>query len=132
MQEIERRKDVEDEAGSLNDAMDTDDSSNAKILFKRQSSSKEHRKPSFNKSVSLRKEIEYKDDSEESSDKPTLKGSKVVMPEYVIGQKVATKTKKRSNTDTETGAKDKKSERQNKPQLQHLFDEEDEDEEDED
>lgn len=130
---MERRKDSEDHQDDAS-AMDTD----GKIMFKKQNNQRQ--KPSFNKSVSLRKQIESTStDSHESesSDKPTLKGSKVIMPEYVIGQKVSSsKTKKTklssssSSSITQTG--DTKSSKQNqKPLLQHLFDEEqDEDEDD--
>lgn len=130
---MERRKDSEDLQDDAS-TMDTD----GKIMFKKQNNQRQ--KPSFNKSVSLRKQIESTStDSHESesSDKPTLKGSKVIMPEYVIGQKVSSsKTKKTklssssSSSTTQTG--DTKSSKQNqKPLLQHLFDEEqDEDEDD--
>lgn len=130
---MERRKDSEDNQDDAS-AMDTD----GKIMFKKQNNQRQ--KPSFNKSVSLRKQIEStstESHESESSDKPTLKGSKVIMPEYVIGQRVSSsKTKKTklssssSSSTTQTG--DTKSSKQNqKPLLQHLFDEEqDEDEDD--
>lgn len=119
---MEKRKDGEQH--SNDDSMDTGDCSNSKIVFKRQSSSKEHRKPSFNHSASIRKEIATEED--ESEEKPTLKGSKVLMPEYVIGQKVASKTKRKSITKPSTETN--KSDGPKRPTLQHLFDEEDENE----
>lgn len=117
--EIERRKDAEQD-----DAMDTDDHPSGKIVFKKRTNANE-RKPSFNHSASLRKDVEHT--SNVSDEKSILKGSKVVMPEYVIGQKVSKKTKKKLNTaaatDTNTASGQKK------PLLQHLFDEEEEEEE---
>lgn len=145
--EMERRRDSEEPSDQHNrrdddEAMDTDakDSCGDKLLFKRQSnSSKEWRKPSFNKSVSLRKQIEHTDTgsaANTSDEKPSLRGSKVVMPEYVIGQKVANSNKaKKTNLNISCGSSQasdtKPSKQQNqKPLLQHLFDEEGEDEED--
>lgn len=137
--EMERRKDSEDEL-----AMDTgaanESSSSGKILFKRQTNrSKEWQKPSFNKSVPIRKQIECSDGTTNetvASAKPTLKGSKVIMPEYVIGKKISSTKTKRNKLDTsgETSVGDAKSSKQQnqKPHLQHLFDaEEDDDEDDE-
>lgn len=122
MAEIEKRKDAEEEKRAIENAMDTEDNTSGKIVFRKQNSSRDHRKPSFNSLAALRKEIN--DDTGESEDKAILKGSKVVMPEYVIGQKVQKKIKtnlnKKSNTDT------KKSDGQKIPLLQHLFDEEEE------
>lgn len=129
--EMERRKDTDDGQDDAS-AMDADanDSSRGKILFKKQN----HRqKPSFNKSVSVRKQLECTDtasnESSESGEKPMLKGSKVVMPEYVIGQKVSsskTKKTKLSSSSSKTQTDETKSSKQQnqKPHLQHLFDEE--------
>lgn len=107
--------------------MDTgNDSNDGKIVFRKQSSAREHRKPSFKQSVALRKEIEV--NSAESEEKAILKGSKVVMPEYVIGQK---KQKKSRNKPSAASMADTKhSDGTNKPQLQHLFEEEEEEDED--
>lgn len=119
---MEKRKDVEDEKYMKGSDMDTDDDQKNKIVFKKQSSSKEYRKPSFSHSASLRKKI---DTNVESGEKSTLKGSKVVMPEYVIGQKVSSKTKTKA---IKHSADDSiKSSGSKKPLLQHLFDEEEED-----
>ena len=51
----------------------------------------------FNNSVKLSAIVT---DDRNDDDKPLLKGSKVVMPEYVIGQKIK-KTKKKLNTKVE-------------------------------
>lgn len=123
--EIEKRKDVEEERASDN-AMDTDDSASGKIVFKKQSNTSKYRKPSFNQSAVLRNEIDESDaDAEERA---VLKGSKVVMPEYVIGQK---KPKiSRTKTTTDSTAQPKKTDGNNKPQLKHLFEEDDEEDDD--
>lgn len=103
--------------------MDTDDNSSGKIVFRKQTSAREHRKPSFNQSTALRKDIEVS--SAESEEKAILKGSKVVMPEYVIGQSKQKKNRNRPTVDSTAHTKNTDG---NKPHLQHLFDEEDEDE----
>lgn len=127
--EIEKRKDAEEEKRARENQMDVDDSACEKIVFKKQqSNSRDHRKPSFNQSVPLQKEIERRDRGEETGEKAILKGSKVVMPEYVIGQKVQ-KTNKRKISAESTGSS-KKSDGKNRPTLQHLFDEEEEEDED--
>ncbi|XP_031619978.1 protein TSSC4 [Contarinia nasturtii] len=124
--EIERRKDMEEEKRARENEMDCDDdSSSGKIVFKKRTSSVDNRKPSFNQSTALRKEIEESDDRNESDAKAVLKGSKVIMPEYVIGQKIQKKVNKKLNA-TST-ANTQQSDGKNKPHLQHLFDEEDED-----
>lgn len=124
MAEIEKRKDVEEERRASDDAMDTDDGSSGKIVFKRQSSSSKFRKPSFNQSAALRNEIE--ESGTGSEERAVLKGSKVLMPEYVIGQKKPKISRTKINADSTAQAK--KSDGKNKPQLQHLFDEEEEEE----
>lgn len=135
---MERRKDSEDDSNAM-DTSANESLSSGKILFKKQSNRpKESPKPSFNTSVSVRKQIEWNDSRSSetvTSEKPTLKGSKVVMPEYVIGKKIASNKAKRNKLDTseEAEAGDAKSSKQQnqKPHLQHLFDEEDEDDDDE-
>lgn len=143
---MERRRDSEEPSAlhsQNDDAMDTDanDMPSDKIAFKKQNNhSKEWQKPSFNKSVSLRRLIEHTDtQSNESvaSEKPILKGSKVIMPEYVIGQKGTKNTKIKKlklNTSGKTQAEDIKASKQpnQKPHLQHLFDDADENEDDDD
>lgn len=127
---MERRKDSEDNQDDAS-AMDTD----GKILFNKQS----NQKPSFNKSVSLRKQIECTDthsNESEIGDKPSLKGSKVIMPEYVVGQRASSSKMKRnklssSTNSTQTGDSKQSKQQSQKPHLQHLFDEDqDEDEDD--
>lgn len=121
--EMEKRKDSEQETDSREMTIDADDESNSKLIFKRQRTSKDRRNPSFNSSVSLREKV---DSHDESAEKSTLKGSKVLMPEYVIGQKVSGKAKRiKMANSAETS---KKSETQKRPTLQHLFDEEEENE----
>lgn len=125
--EIERRKDMEEEKRARENEMDVDDnSSSGKIVFKKQNTSRDNRKPSFNQSTAVRKEIEKSDSRSESDAKGVLKGAKFVMPEYVIGQKVQKKINRKVITASTESPQ--KSDGKNKPHLQHLFDEEDEDE----
>lgn len=138
--EMERRKDSDDNQDEGTMDTDANDLPCDKILFKNQNNrSKECQKPSFNRSVTVRKQIECTDtksNESETSEKPMLKGSKVIMPEYVIGQKMASnKTKKnKSCTSSEAqGSDTKQGKQQNqKPLLQHLFDDEDEDQDQDD
>ncbi|XP_063701332.1 U5 small nuclear ribonucleoprotein TSSC4 [Culicoides brevitarsis] len=95
LREIERRK--EDEADQR-----MDEEKPSKIVFK--------------KSVKLRTEEESTDSSEGSK----LKGSKVVMPEYVVGQKKVKKTEKRGKSEKSNSSKQLK--------LDHLMDDDEEDE----
>lgn len=93
-----------------------------KITFKRKGT---NRAPKFQRSTPLRNAIESSEPQEDDIDaKPILKGSKVVMPEYVIGQK--SKDKKRKATSSKTSEKSA-SESKSTLKLQHLMDEEDED-----
>lgn len=117
LKEIETRKLTEEE-----EAEEEDNYSSAvgnaqmanKIIFK----NRKRTSPSatFNSSVSLKSAVEV----EAPVDKAVLKGSKVVMPEYVIGQKV-TKVKK-----AKTGSGTNKNQ-EKILKLGHLFEEEDED-----
>lgn len=122
LKEIEKRKDNDQEKYGDDEVMDM--SENNKIVFNRRDANS--RQPTFKKSVGLRKQIERDDDDTDPVDqKVTFRGSKMVMPEYVIGQK-AKKTKKLpSASSTSTDARQTKA---NKPQLQHLFDNEEDDE----
>lgn len=114
LKEIERRKDLKDDPD--------DDEMDGKITFKRKSA---NRAPKFQRSAPLRNAIESSEPQNDDIDaKPILKGSKVVMPEYVIGQK--SKDKKRKATSSKTSEKSA-SEGKNTLKLQHLMDEEDED-----
>lgn len=140
--EMERRKDSEDDQDAA--AMDTDanesSSSSGSILFKKQSNrSKEWQKPSFNKSVAVRKQLECSDSASNAtvtSDRPTLKGSKVIMPEYVIGKKTASTKAKKTKLDISgdglVDAKKSNKQQTQTPHLQHLFDEEEDAENDDD
>lgn len=123
MAEIEKRKDAERGRNNDDDDMETSEDAANKIVFKSRSKSNSSR-PSFNKSVALRNELEHNLVDEE---KPILKGSKLLMPEYVIGQKSQTKLKRKSSTST-SNESDQRTESKNKPKphLQHLFDLEEE------
>lgn len=118
--EIEKKK----RDDSSQDEDELEDSSD-KIVFNNRRKS-QARKPSFNSSASLRNAVEK--DNEVDAEKPVLKGSKLVMPEYVVGQRNKSKDKKRPHA-PETSTR-KTEDRPNKRvlQLQHLM--EDEDEED--
>lgn len=112
LKEIEKRKDLMDELD--------DDEMDGKITFKRKGTNKA---PRFQRSTPLRNAVESQPDDDDDIDaKPILKGSKVVMPEYVIGQK--SKDRKRKATSSTTR---EKSECRNTLKLQHLIEEEAED-----
>lgn len=104
-------------------AMDDDDHEQRdsdKIVFRNR------RKPTFNQTATLRKEVSTETAADEP-EKSVLKGSKLVMPEYVIGAKQKTKDKKRTHA-TASGSTEKSTgSKQRVLQLQHLMDEEDED-----
>lgn len=117
LNEIEKRKE-HTSGGSDDDEME---SSSQKITFKRKNPNRTM--PTFNQSVPLRVNIEKTDESV-PGEKPILKGTKVVMPEYVIGQKVKEKRPRKSATPSKTRIIEPKV--KNSLQLQHLF-EEDED-----
>lgn len=94
-----------------------------KITFKRKGVNKA---PQFKKSTTLRNAIESSQPQDDDVDaKPVLKGSKVVMPEYVIGQ--TSKDKKRKTTSSKTSEKTT-SDSRNTLKLQHLMEEEEENE----
>lgn len=96
-----------------------DDEMDGKITFKRRGANK----PKFQRSTPLRNVVESQPDDDDDIDaKPILKGSKVVMPEYVIGQK--SKDRKRKATSSSTR---EKSECRNTLKLQHLIEEDAED-----
>jgi hypothetical protein len=75
------------------------------------------KKPAFNRAIALKNKLA--DDHQEEIAKAQIKGSKVVMPEYVIGQK-AKKQKKEKSSSSKSDKKELK--------LDHLMQEEDEDE----
>lgn len=45
-------------------------------------------KITFNKSAHFRRNLRSVVNTDDQSDKPTLKGSKLIMPEYVVGKKI--------------------------------------------
>lgn len=126
LNEIEKRKDAEREKHVDEDAIAAIDDN--KITFKRKSSnSNEVQRPSFKRTISLRKEIQPDDNEEDASDhKSVLKGSKVLMPEYVIGQKTA-KIKKSSKQHKTVSTEQSEGENTKKLHLQHLFEYNDDD-----
>lgn len=111
LKEIEKRKDLMD--GPDEDEMD------GKITFKRKGTDKA---PRFQRSTPLRNAVESQPDDDDIDAKPILKGSKVVMPEYVIGQKSKDRKRKRTSSSTT-----QKSECRNTLRLEHLIEEEAED-----
>lgn len=118
LREIEERKRNEAVGGGADgDSMDTselDGGGDQKIVFKQRRRSDLSTK--FNQSVSLKAQL-GDSASDDGAEKAVLRGSKVVMPEYVIGQKVAKekRVKQRSTSKAD----------QNKLKLNHLFDEDD-------
>lgn len=99
-----------------------DDEMDGKITFKRKGVNKA---PQFKKSTILRNAIESSQSEDNDVDaKPVLKGSKVVMPEYVIGQ--TSKDKRRKAASSKTSEKTA-SDSRNTLKLQHLMEEENED-----
>ena len=108
LQEIEKRR--EQETMMLVEEEENTD----KIVFKRKST---RRNEMFNKSVKLQDVAE--NDSGEV-DKAILRGSKLLMPEYVIGQKV-----KKSNKKKEQSAATTIPSTASVLKLGHLFEEED-------
>lgn len=114
LQEIEKRKDVMEDPD--------DDEMDGKITFKRKAANKA---PKFRRSTPLQNAIESSQPEDDDVDaRPILKGSKVLMPEYVIGQK--SKDKKRKATSSITSGEGA-SECKNTLKLQHLMEEEEED-----
>lgn len=113
LREIEERKRNAAENDDEMDAADADNNGEHKIVFK------QRRRPDlaarFNQSVHLKSQLEG-NTLVEDKEKPVLKGSKVVMPEYVIGQKVA---KGKSVKQRPAVKVDR-----NQLKLGHLFDEE--------
>lgn len=55
-------------------------------------------KITFNKSAHVKRNLRSASSTDDESDKPKLKGSKLVMPEYVVGQRIkATSRSKKQN-----------------------------------
>ena len=87
-------------------------------------------KVTFNKSIKLKKKVE--EEKTDNTEKSVARGSKILMPEYVIGQKIKKDKKKmsfggRSSKNSEA-IKSQKSSKELK--LGHLMEEEDEEEDD--
>lgn len=100
--------------------MDESGSDSDKIVFRNR------RKPTFHQSSTLKHKVATRS-NEGEQEKIIMKGSKVVMPEYVIGAKPKAKEKKKSSSLANTD-KDRSSKKQ-VLQLQHLMDDEAEDDE---
>lgn len=111
-------KEIEDRKSSENELDCEDDNQGDKIVFNTRK--RAHNTTNFNKSVHLKSAI---DDEviDPAIDLPKMKGSKVVMPEYVIGQK---KERKKSSGKNSTEGTEKKSSGMLK--LEHLFEDDDE------
>lgn len=111
-------KEIEDRKAEANEIACEDDNQGDKILFNTRK--RVHTTTKFSKSAHL-KSVVIDDCTDPVIDLPKLKGSKVVMPEYVIGQKKERK-KSTGKTNTEIGSK--------KPaemlKLDHLFEEDEE------
>lgn len=78
----------------------------------------------YNQSAHLRGQVEATGggDTDESQTKPVLRGSKVLMPEYVIGQKVSGKKPRKTTQPIGTSMSI------GQPKLGHLFDADEDDE----
>jgi len=83
-----------------------------------------NRKTKFTHLAALRKDTESSSDDNQC-DKAVLKGSKVVMPEYVIGQKPKSKNKKATQSVTSKRSNETSDSAKAALQLQHLMEEDD-------
>lgn len=120
LKQIEERKRDVAAGDDDNASMDVDSGDAGKIVFKqrrRLPAGESVSSVKFNQSVHLKAIVES-GSAEENADKPMLKGSKVVMPEYVIGQRVSKEKKSRSKGVAGSS--------KNQLKLGHLFNEEDE------
>lgn len=97
-----------------------DDKEGDKIVFNVRK--RAHSGAQFNKSVHL-KSIVHDESPDPVIDLPKMKGSKVVMPEYVIGQKKD--RKKATNRNSSDGTRKRPSE---ELKLDHLFEDEEDEE----
>ncbi len=117
-------KEIEDRKSSTNEHQcDDEDDQEDKIVFNVRK--RVHTGAKFNKSVHL-KSIVNDESIDPAIDLPKMKGSKVVMPEYVIGQK---KEKKKSMSKASADGGEKKSSEMLK--LNHLFEDDEDDVDDE-
>lgn len=127
LREIEARKRDEAEA---DDAMDDEEAAAAaadgKIVFKnrrRIADGSSSAVAKFNQSAHLKPIVES-GNAEENAEKAQLKGSKVVMPEYVIGQKVAAREKKGKLAAGSSKTSSSSASSASQLKLGHLFEEE--------
>lgn len=124
LREIENRKRARgdiDVDGSLRDVDDEmDGSTPGKIVFKTRKRAPNAAATTFNSSMPLKAIVEG-GSAETEDQRPVLRGCKVVMPEYVVGQRV-TREKK-----VATVAKEKVAAPQKVLKLGHLFEDEDDD-----
>lgn len=83
----------------------------------------------FNRSVRLRGQLEEADEPPEpaSEDRPQMNGRRVLMPEYVVGQKKPKRPKRILGSSTTTS----KAHPGTQMQLDHLIEENEDDDEDE-
>lgn len=120
LQEIEARKAKEAEAES-DEPMDT----SGKIVFNTRKRSNQDGVPTFNQSAHLKSALEpAESDAADNVEKSVLKGSKVQMPEYIIGKKPAGDKKRKDRP-----AKDSNKASGAALKLDHLLDQDDADEE---
>lgn len=121
LSEIEKRKQPDNPSDTDADAMDAEQVTSGKAVFN------QRRNLKFNRSIQqqkLRAQLEQAKIGDSVEDRVVLRGSKVLMPEYVVGQKSAQKSKQRKPTSTSVSGTSS----QKQLKLQHLMDEaEDED-----
>lgn len=123
LKEIEARKLKESGAEQMDDEDDAGNASDGKIVFK--SRKRAAAGTTFNRSVALDRSLGDSVTEECDLEKPVFRGSKVLMPEYVIGQKVKNGSRQKANKatdDAEAGGKSKML------KLGHLFENEDDNE----
>lgn len=111
-------KEIEDRKSSANELDCDDDNQDDKIVFNARK--RVHTGAKFNKSIHLKSIVNADESTDPALDLPKMKGSKVVMPEYVIGQR---KERKKS---TAKSSADDAGKKQEVLKLNHLFEEEDE------
>lgn len=127
LQEIERRKDGEEEKYGDDEAMDVSEGS--RIIFSRKTAATD-RQPIFRKSAGLRHQIrKHNEDDNADDEKTVFRGSKMVMPEYVIGQKTTKAKKPVSIASEASGSRRTETTTKQNLHLQHLFDAEETEEE---
>lgn len=122
LREIEKRKEKD---GDDVDMAEEGQGSSDKIVFK------SRKRPSFNQSVPLKISLDKPAQDEKSDDhKSIMKGSRVLMPEYVIGQKSSQKDKKKKSVSFSSPKQSKSPQAPKALQLDHLFEGEDDDDDD--